>query len=131
MFWEWFWDLYELTFGTTQPCPNCHLWPCADCGYLEKDLHAGDCDCIAPDSDDLNDCDGCHHLICNDCKITAALIGVDMATGKDKTCYRYSIGPFIFFTDEPLTDAELEAIKKDPEGAISLLKEAGFVKVQL
>ena len=72
MFWEWFWDLYELTFNV-QPCPSCKLLPSMDCGYLDKqyDYWSGvyEYECMAPDNEDGEmECDGCHHLICNKCK---------------------------------------------------------------
>jgi len=67
MFWEHFYELFFMTFGHIQPCPNCHLWPAEDCGYSEKD-YFGDFDCIAPDVDELFQCEGCHHLICGYCK---------------------------------------------------------------
>ena len=67
MFWEYFWNLYSITFGSTQPCPKCYLWPSEDCGYLKKDW----CSifvCIAPDSNTLTECESCHHLICSKCQ---------------------------------------------------------------
>ena len=37
MFWEWFWDLYDISFGPVQPCPICKMWPASrDCGYLQE-----------------------------------------------------------------------------------------------
>jgi hypothetical protein len=68
MFWDWFWDLYGITFGFIQPCPSCYLWPSEDCGYLERDWYSGECDCVAPDMDELYECECCHHLICSKCR---------------------------------------------------------------
>jgi len=74
MFWEWFWDLYDISFGPVQPCPICKMWPASrDCGYLQEsyDHFSGnhEYDCIAPDNEDGSlECDGCHHLICEYCR---------------------------------------------------------------
>jgi len=69
-FWEWYWDLYDITFGAIQPCPRCHLWPSQDCGYGRhvQDPWSGgwEFECDAPEEE--LECDGCHHLICNVCK---------------------------------------------------------------
>ena len=71
MFWNWFWNLYHLSFGFIQPCPVCRLWPAEDCGYAEKtpDYYSGgfEFDCSAPDAEEI-ECNGCHHLTCSKCK---------------------------------------------------------------
>jgi len=73
MFWEWFWELYELSFRGILPCPRCKFWPAADCGYVVKnyDYWSGgwEYECAAPDNEDGEiDCDECHHLICLHCR---------------------------------------------------------------
>ncbi len=66
MFWEWALDLFYISFGNIQVCPNCFLRPSTDCGYGVRD-YVGEFNCTHPNANDL-DCDGCTHILCNDCK---------------------------------------------------------------
>jgi len=65
MFWNWFWDLYEISFGLIQPCSKCGLKPSQDCGYL-RETYCSEHECVAPDQD--LECDGCKYLLCKKCR---------------------------------------------------------------
>lgn len=70
-FWEWYWDLYDISFGRVAPCPKCGLQPAKPCEYVQvfQDWYSGvnEYECWAPDADEL-DCGNCHHLICDRCR---------------------------------------------------------------
>ena len=78
MFWEWFFDLWEVSFGAKQPCPSCDFRVASDCGYSRRvqDYWSGgwEHECDAPEKYDEEgekiylECEGCHYLICDDCK---------------------------------------------------------------
>jgi len=52
--------------GPRRPCPRCGKNEARDCGYGRRD-YWGEFDCEAPDADELETCDSCHHLFCEEC----------------------------------------------------------------
>lgn len=50
-------------------CPGCGVNKSRDCGYLDRNPYNGDCDCAAPDADELDACEDCHHLYCITCAL--------------------------------------------------------------
>ena len=85
-----------------------------------------------PDEVVCSECGEACSFVPDQAECKGKIINIDMASEKDKTGYRYTVDDrFIFFTNEPLSDEELEAIKADPEYTISVLKEMGFISVQL
>jgi len=68
MFWERFWDLWQVSFGNRMPCPGCGMRPAQACGYGHR-YWTGEFDCTAPDNEDGEImCEECHHLYCAKCK---------------------------------------------------------------
>jgi len=61
----------DLEAEGRQPCPKCGVNPAEDCGFgswtTGSPLGPPEYECEAPDAEEL-ECDGCHHLMCKECK---------------------------------------------------------------
>lgn len=55
----------EAKKADVMPCPGCGVNDSVDCGYLIYEN--GDYDCEAPDNEEGELCDYCHHLYCSKC----------------------------------------------------------------
>lgn len=74
MFWQRFFDLWEISFGSTQPCSNCGFRVSSNCEYKHYYSWGVEFDCFAPieydeEGEEIeSDCTTCHHLFCSSCK---------------------------------------------------------------